>query len=137
MKNPVHVWPGDASRDEIHYLSGWVFERRFCRWIDGIGYDLEIGRRGGRTSFVSWRIFPTSGGESNLQITVYPYVFQQLPVAIRWFPYRLRIRPMLTKYLSSVVGGFEWYLIHGEAVPRDHFGPHPWFSAPASSAGAA
>ena len=134
-KNPVYVWPGDNSRDEIHYLSGRVFERRFCRWIDGVGYDLEIGRRGGRTSFVSWRILPNTRGESTLRITVYPYVLQQLPVAIRWLPHRLRLRPMLTKYLSSVVGGFEWYVTRGEAVPRDHFGSHPWFSARASSAG--
>ena len=135
LKNPVHSWPGDTSRDEVHYLSGWVFERRFCRWIDGIGYDLEIGRHGGRTSFVSWRIFPGTRGESTLRIAVYPYVLQRLPVAIRWLPHRLRVRPMLTKYLLSVVGGFEWYVTRGEAVPRNHFGPHPWFSARASSAG--
>jgi hypothetical protein len=55
-QNPVQVWPGEGARDEVHYLSGWVYERRFCRWIDGIGYDLEIGRRGGRSSFVSWRM---------------------------------------------------------------------------------
>ena len=59
-KNPVDVWPGETSRDEVHYLSGWIFERRFCRWIDGVGYDLEIGRRGGGMSFVSWRILPTT-----------------------------------------------------------------------------
>ena len=51
-KNPVIAWPGDEAHDEIHYLSGWVFERRFFRWIDGFGYDLEIGTRGGTTSLV-------------------------------------------------------------------------------------
>jgi hypothetical protein len=135
-KNPVDVWPGEASRDEIHYLSGWVFERRFCRWIDGVGYDLEIGARGGRMSFVSWRILPKARGESTLRIAVYPHVLQQVPVVIRWLPHRLRLRPMLTKYLSSVVRGFEWYVTRGEAVPRDQFGSHPWFSARGSDAGA-
>ncbi len=134
-KNPVDAWPGETSRDEVHYLSGWIFERRFCRWIDGVGYDLEIGRRGGRTSFVSWRILPKTRVESTLRIAVYPHVLQQLPVAIRWLPHRLRLRPMLRKYLSSVVGGFEWYVTRGEAVPRDQFGSHPWFSAHGSGAG--
>jgi len=35
---------------------------------------------------------------------------------------------MLAKYLQSVVMGFEWYVIRGEVVPRNQFGPHPWFS---------
>jgi hypothetical protein len=30
-KNPVAAWPGEDSRDSVHYLSGWVFERRFRR----------------------------------------------------------------------------------------------------------
>ena len=51
-KNPVEVWPGPDSRDEVHYLNGLIFERQFCGWIDGIGYDLNIGMRGGATSFV-------------------------------------------------------------------------------------
>lgn len=132
-KNPVHVWPGDASRDEIHYLSGWVFERRFRTWIEGVGYDLEIGRADGRKSFVSWRIMPMGEGGSTLRIAVYPHVLQDLPVAIRWLPHLLRVRPMLRVYLSSVTQGFEWYITRGEPVPRNQFGSHPWFSARASS----
>jgi hypothetical protein len=128
-KNPVHSWPGAGSRDEIHYLSGWVFERRFRHWIDGIGYDLEIGRPGGGTSLVSWRITPEGGRQSTLSITVHPDVLQHLPVAVRWLPHVLRVRPLLKRYLRSVVRGFEWYLKHGEPVPRNHFGTHPWFSA--------
>lgn len=128
-RNPVDVWPGEGSRDEIHYLNGWVFERQFRSWIEGVGYDLEIGERGGRKSFVSWRIVPSSSDAATLRITVYPHLLQQLPVMIRRFPYRWWIRPMLTKYLSSVVRGFEWYVIRGEPVPRNQFGTHPWFSS--------
>ncbi len=129
-RNPVEVWPGSGSRDEVHYLSGWVFERRFRRWIDGVGYDLEIGRRGGGTSFVSWRISPRDHDGCSLEIAVYPHALQRLPVAIRWLPHVLRLRPLLRSYLSSVVGGFEWYVTRGEPVPRNQFGIHPWFSAP-------
>lgn len=127
--NPVQVWPGSNSRDEVHYRSGWVYERHFRQWIDGVGYDLEIGRRGGRSSFVSWRIFPDSNSSCTLRITVYPHVLQNIPIAIRWLPHVLRLRPMLREYLDSVVRGFEWYITRGEPVPRDNFGRHPWFSA--------
>ncbi len=133
-RNPVDVWPGDASRDEIHYLSGWVFERRFCRWIDGVGYDLEIGRHGRRSSLVSWRILSVDNRGCILRIAVYPHALQNVPVAIRWIPHSLRLGPMLRRYLSSVTRGFEWYVIRGEPVPRNQFGSHPWFSAPKSSA---
>ena len=133
-RNPVEVWPGEKSRDEVHYLSGWVFERRFCRWIDGIGYDLEIGRRGGKTSFVSWRISPLDRLSSKLTITVYPHVLQQIPLVVRWIPHFLRLRPLLTQYLSSVTKGVEWVVTRAEPLPRNQFGTHPWFSAPRPSA---
>ncbi|MGB3715814.1 MAG: hypothetical protein WA996_15415 [Candidatus Promineifilaceae bacterium] len=133
-KNLVEVWPGEGSQDQIHYLSGWVFERRFCQWIDGVGYDLEIGRQGGRLSFVSWRIMPVDEQNCILRITIYPHVLQNVPVAIRWLPHILRVGPMLTRYLSSFVRGFEWYVTRGEPVPRNQFGSHPWFSVPNASA---
>ena len=129
-KNPVAVWPGEQARDEVHYLSGWVFERRFCRWIEGIGYDLEIGRPGGRSSFVSWRVSPVESRQCSLRIAVYPHALQQLPVALRWVAHHLRLRPMLETYLSSVTKGVEWYAVRGEPVPRNQFGEHPWFSVP-------
>ena len=129
-KNPVHVWHGSDSQDEVHYLSGLVFERRFLRWIEGVGYDLEIGRRGGRTSSVSWRISSIDDQNCVLRIAVYPHVLQKVPTAIRWLPHMIRLRPMLKLYLKSVVRGFEWYVTRNEVVPRDKFGKHPWFSAP-------
>lgn len=127
-ENPVQAWPGERARDEVHYLNGWVFERRFCRWIEGVGYDLEIGRRGGRSSFVSWRISPIEHQECCLRITVYPFVLQSVPVVLRWLPHQLRLRPMLERYLSSVTRGVEWYVTRGEPVPDNQFGAHPWFS---------
>lgn len=132
-KNPVHVWPGPDSRDEVHYISGWVYERRFRQWIEGVGYDLEIGRRGGGTSFVSWRILPDDNRSCTLRIVVYPHILQNVPVAIRWLPHWLHLRPRLKTYLESVVRGFEWYVTRGEPVPRNQFGTHPWFSAPQST----
>lgn len=129
-RNPVHEWPGPDSHDEIHYSSGWVFERRFRRWLEGVGYDLEVGRPGGRTSWVTWRIRPVDKRSCTLEITVHPFALQGLPVAVRWLPHVLYLRPMLRRYLQSVVGGFEWFVTRGEPVPRDGFGRHPWFSGP-------
>lgn len=128
LSNPVHVWPGENARDEIHYLSGWVFERRFFRWIDGVGYDLEIGRRGGGSSTVSWRLRSLGSDDCELRIAVYPHALQDIPAILRWLPHHLWLRPMLGSYLSSVTRGFEWFVTRGEPVPRNQFGPHPWFS---------
>jgi len=127
-ENPVEVWPGSEARDQVKYLNGLVYERRFCRWIEGIGYDLHIGRRGGKSSFVSWRMQPSDLEHTSLRISVYPWVFQNLPVTIRWIPYFMRIRPLLRMYLASVIKGFEWYVTRNEPVPRKQFGSHPWFS---------
>ena len=127
--NPVQKWPGPDSVDEVHYLSGWVYVREFCNWTDGIGYDLNIGRKGGGQSFVSWRISEIDENNCTLSITVQPHALQTLPVAIRWLPHFARLRPALQRYLDSVVRGFEWYVTRGIAVPRNQFGRHPWFSA--------
>ena len=126
--NPVQAWPGPDSRDEVHYLSGWVYERRFRQWIDGVGYDLEVGRHGGGQSSVSWRITPIDESRCALRITVCPAGLQGLPVVFRWIPHMLRLRPLLRRYLDSVVRGFDWYVTRREPVPRNAFGSHPWFS---------
>ena len=126
--NPVKSWPGPDSVDEIRYLSGWFYERRFRNWVEGVGYDLEIGRPGMERSQVAWRITPIDEQRSRLSITVCPDVLQNLHPVIRFFPFMLRVRPLLRQYLDSVVRGFEWYVVRGEAVPRNAFGMHPWFS---------
>ncbi|NIS90391.1 MAG: hypothetical protein GTN98_09980 [Woeseiaceae bacterium] len=126
--NPVQQWPGPESRDEVHYLSGWVYEREFRDWIEGEGYDLEIGRAGGGRSHVSWRITPIDEQHCMLGITVCPHALQDLPIVIRWIPHHFKVRPLLRRYLESVVRGFEWYVTKGEPVPRNAFGEHPWFS---------
>jgi len=128
-RNPVQLWPGADSRDEVHYLSGWVYERHFYQWIEGTGYDLEILKSGDALASVSWRISPIDEQICKLRITIYPYVLQKYPVVFRWLPHSFRLRPMLGTYLESVLKGFEWYITRSESVPRNQFGKHPWFSA--------
>ncbi len=129
QRNPVLAWPGPDSRDRIEYLSGRVFERRFQDWIDGVGYDLEIGPPGKSTSYVRWRLQAPEPASCDLTITVYPITLQRVPVAVRWLPHLVRLRPMLRSYLESVVRGFEWVITRNKPVPRNQFGVHPWFSA--------
>lgn len=130
--NPVTVWPGPESRDEVHYLNGVVFERRFRRWDDGSGYELEIGRRGGPASYVTWALEDAPSDRSRLCITVHPHLLQGWPGVVGALPYRLWLRPRLEAYLDAVTRGVEWFVTRGERVPRDRFRPHPWFSAGAN-----
>ena len=127
-RNPVSVWPGAESRDDVHYLNGRVLERRFRSWNEGAGYELEIGETGGKRSFVSWELEPLGQVGCTLSITVYPHLVESVPAVLRGLVHRAYVRPMLSKYLSSVVRGFEWYVIRGESVPRNQFGSHRWFS---------
>lgn len=127
-KNPVFEWPGAVSRDEIHYFNGVVLARRFSNWYEDVGYDLEIGGSGGRTSFVSWRIARIKERRSSIKITIYPHALQHVPTIARWFPHLVRLRPQLRSYLQSVVKGVDWFITEGQPVRRNQFGAHPWFS---------
>jgi hypothetical protein len=126
--NPVEKWPGKGSLDSVYYYSGWVYHRLFTEWFDGVGYDLEIGRKKGRKSRVSWRIHKINDSEGELTITVFPQGLQQLSVFLRWLPHFAYLRPRLRSYLISVVKGFEWYITTGQPVKRNQFGAHKWFS---------
>jgi hypothetical protein len=127
-KNPVDQWPGVGARDTIHYYSGWVLDREFTNWIDGVGYDLTIGREGGRKSYVSWQITAEQENVSTLSITIYPHIFQNIPTVIRWMPHIVAIKPFLHSYLESVVKGFDWFITTGKSVQMNQFGTHKWFS---------
>lgn len=130
--NPIDVWGDASSRDEVHYLNGVVYERRFRAWHEGVGFDLEICHRQKPLAWVSWRITPLTESSSSLQITAFPYAMQNLSPLLRWAPHLFVLRPRLRFYLSSVVRGFKWFIEKDEPVPRNQFGSHPWFSRDAS-----
>jgi len=97
-------------------------------WIDGKGYDLLIGREGGGRSYVSWRIKKESEDTGSLTIAIYPHALQNFPVAIRWVPHLMVVRPSLRNYLDSVLKGLDWFIKTGKPVAKDQFGSHKWFS---------
>ena len=88
---------------------------------------LQIGGRKGKKSKVIWEI---SSEENNtfLSITIYPHFLANAPKFLSFLPYKLLLRPKLTSYLNSVLGGINYYLIEKEPVPKNHFGTHKWFS---------
>lgn len=52
QSNPVEKWPGNESIDYVWYYNGLEYQRTFTNWINGIGYDLSIGRVDERQSKV-------------------------------------------------------------------------------------
>ena len=127
--NPVMVWPGRTARDEIHYRGGWVYQRRFTDWIDGVGYDLDIGADGEPTSHVSWRLAAHRDGLCELSIRVWPRPLTRVP-GLRWVVQLAVVTPMMRSYLRSVTKGVEWFVTRGEPVTANQFGSHRWFSPP-------
>ena len=126
--NDALVWDGETHRDRLVYLNGRTYVREFQTWNPGEGYTLLIGEEGGAQSYVVWTIEATEQGGARLTITVHPYLLANLPGVVAFLPYRLWIVPRMRTYLRSVVGGFAHVASTGEAVPRNHFGRHSWFS---------
>jgi uncharacterized protein YndB with AHSA1/START domain len=126
-RNPVDSWPGRDSCDEIHYRSGWVYRRSFTEWVDGVGYDLDIGAVGEPTSHVTWRLTASTPRSTDLTIRVWPRPL--IGVVGLDGPTRLAIvGPLMRRYLRSVTAGVEWYVVQQEPVTANQFGSHPWFS---------
>ncbi len=75
----VERWPGEGSRDSITYYSGRRYQRNFVKWIDGIGYDIELGDPPDQTCRVLWRIVPLSQIRCEFSIEVIPYIKSSLP----------------------------------------------------------
>lgn len=125
--NPVDRWPGPNSVDHIEYYSGRRLTRRFVAWHPGSGYDIEIADSGGRVADVTWRLTPDPGG-TRLAITITPRMLDGWPLVARRAYNRLMVRPMLSRYLRSVVAGVSARVTTGTPVRRNQFGAHMWFS---------
>jgi hypothetical protein len=121
-ENPVEKWPGAGAKDMVRYYSGLTYYREFCAWEGGQGYDLLIGKKRKLNSKVFWRVESCGEKESTLSITVRFLEKPGLKVLYYWFPILVYLRPLMKKYLDSVVGGYKYFITTGEPVPRNHFG---------------
>tara|TARA_B100001741_G_scaffold26065_1_gene18926 strand:- start:1137 stop:1643 length:507 start_codon:yes stop_codon:yes gene_type:complete len=126
--NEILEWSDEVHTDRLVYLNGRTYIRRFQTWEKGRGYTLLIGEQGGLQSFVEWSINSISESESQLTISVHPFLLAGIPKIVSYIPYVFWVKPKLRSYLKSVLSGFEYFSRTHKAVPRNHFGRHSWFS---------
>lgn len=129
-RNEVNVWDGARSRDHVYYYSGVHYQREFCDWLDGVGYDLVLGPPGARTALVRWRITPSDGDTngSDFTIKVVALLRDDVPATEREHYAEHMIRRPLPSYLDSVVRGTGYFAETGTPVRKNQFGTHPIYS---------
>ena len=77
-KNHPIVWKENNHKDVLIYLNGLKYEREFTNWERYSGYSLLIGDSVDKKSKVDWRI-ESKNNLTFLTITVYPYLYENLP----------------------------------------------------------
>jgi len=127
-KNEVIVWDETNHIDKLLYLNGRLYIRKFKTWEENKGYTLLIGEESGPQSYVIWEIDKIAENKSNLTITVHPFILAKLSQLSSYVPYYLFVKPRMTTYLNSVLGGFKYFCDNKKKVPRNYFGSHRWFS---------
>ena len=55
LRNKVISWDENKA-DELIYLNGLVYNREFTSWNPYRGFELTIGKKGGKKSRVRWEI---------------------------------------------------------------------------------
>ena len=74
----------------LEYLNGLKYIRKFTKWIPFKGYELKIGKKDGKQSYVVWEIKEMDNTTCTLSITVYPHLLSKYPKIISYLPsYRL------------------------------------------------
>ena len=121
-------WNDENHADKLEYLNGTVLERHFVSWKENKGYSLYIGRKDGRKSHVSWSLKTINDNQTELSITVHPWIFNQGSSSIEFIPFNFFVRPRLKSYLQSVLGGLKWHVVNQKITPRNYFGKLAWFS---------
>ena len=126
LRNKVISWDENKA-DELVYLNGLVFIREFTSWNPYRGFELTIGKKGGKKSRVRWEIVKSNTG-CLISITVWPYKSSKIPKILYPLINIFIVRPKLKGYLSSVLNGLNFYLANNTPVKNNQFGTHPWFS---------
>ena len=126
-ENKAINWNINNKKDILIYLNNTKYIREFYKWDENHGYSLLIGEENGEKSKVEWKIF-SRNKKVFLKIKVYPYLFSNKNKLTYLFYHYFFIKPMLKKYLNSVLKGINWYLKNKRPVPKNKFGKHSWFS---------
>ena len=124
LSNKTLSWPGNNSEDELIYLNGVRYKRKFFNWNED-GYDLEVGGSK-RKSIVNW-IINGDNNNSSLIIRINPDLLFKNRL-IKWLAWNLYIKFMIQSYVNHVVRGFKFFIETGDKVRSNQFGKHSWFS---------
>ena len=124
LSNKTLSWPGNNSEDELIYLNGVRYKRRFFNWNED-GYDLEVGGSK-RKSIVNW-VIKGDNNNSSLIIRINPNLLFKNRL-IKWLAWNLYIKFMIQSYVNHVVRGFKFFIETGVKVRSNQFGKHSWFS---------
>ncbi len=124
----VLKWPGVGAKDTVSYYSGVHYERDFVRWLEGVGFDIEVGPSSRKTARVEWRITAQGERQSELAITVIPYLKADLSIPQKRAYQQRLFGDTIAQYLDSVVRGVGHVATTGQAVQKNQFGSHPLYS---------
>ena len=128
LRNKALIWePQLPKHDILQYYSGLRYERHFLEWCDLESFSLQIGKKDGRQSVVTWKL-KAIDQYTRLTIEIVPYRTHKVPSMLYPIFYYLVLRPVLKKYLSHVLSGLQFYMEHGKPVVKNQFGQHAWFS---------
>ena len=126
-KNEALKWPGIDAKDTLTYLNEKTYKREIIEWDEKHSFSLVIGEIDGPKSLVKWE-FESSKESSNVRITIYPHLLINWPSFLSYLPYKLYIKPKLTKYLHAVIGGLKQYAESGKKINKALSEKHSWFS---------
>tara|TARA_A100001037_G_scaffold142331_1_gene129015 strand:+ start:2059 stop:2532 length:474 start_codon:yes stop_codon:yes gene_type:complete len=122
--NTVENWPGIGSIDNIEYLNGLKYKRRFKKW-DDTGYELEIGKNR-KLADVHW-VVEGNMTKSSLSVRINP-ILPYKSKTKAWFMWHFYIKHKMQTYINNVLWGFKHYINTETTVERNKFGKHSWFS---------
>jgi len=113
--------------DVITYLNGVTFTRESTAWMDGVGYDLIVGKASEPKNEVAWRIKEVTPSSCKLSISVTPRAVEKLPKLVRGVALVLFVRRHVGRYLNAVTGGIKLWVETGKPIDKTAFPRHPWF----------
>ena len=115
------------KKDKLVYLNGLIYIREFSVWKPNKGFELSIGKKGGKKSKVIWEIKILDRG-CEVKISVFPYSSSKISKYFHPIVNIIIVKPKLRKYLQSVLTGLKFYLDTNIKVKKNQFGKHAWFS---------
>ena len=115
------------KKDKLVYLNGLIYIREFSVWKPNKGFELSIGKKGGKKSKVIWEIKILDRG-CEVKISVFPYSSSKISKYFHPIVNIIIVKPKLRKYLQSVLTCLKFYLDTNIKVKKNQFGKHAWFS---------